>query len=79
MSFSLILRNQELVVTIMKGGVAPGQTEAAWFPGSGLGCGTGPPWVWCPCFVLCWKIGAQIPTRCLLIAGIGLGMAEVQR
>lgn len=83
MSFRLILKNWEVVVTIMKG-VAPGQTEAAWFSGSGMGCAArGPPGYgaralsYADC--LCWEIGAETPTRRFLGAGVRLSMAGVHR
>lgn len=79
MSFSVMLKHQELVVTITKG-VAPGQTETAWFQGSGLGCAARDPPGYGACALacadcLCWKIGAQISTRRLLVAGVRLSVA----
>lgn len=77
MPFSVMLKHQELVVTITKG-VAPGQTETAWFQGSGLGCpARDPPGYGASALAcadcLCWKIGAQAPPGCRCQAERGRG------
>lgn len=70
-----MLKHQALVVRIPKG-VAPGPTAAAWFQGSRVGCVAGdPPGCGACADCLCWEVGAQIPTRRLLVAGVRLSVA----